>query len=113
MVLMDSDKLRKIANYIAASQEIIRKQASQEAGLRERVPQVIDTLVGQGLVSQHLKASKTDELVENPVELCGEVEKVAALTLRKPVGEGVDGEFDKEAGHAETANELFERRIMG
>lgn len=115
MVLVEADKLRKVANYVAASQEVLKKQDAMDEALRVRAPQVVDALVSQGLISSHLKASKVNAFIENPVELCDAIEKVASLTSveRRSTGQGVDGPLEKGAEVVMSADAQFAADMLG
>ena len=108
-VTYDLEKLRKIADYVGSAQPILEKTAQVEATLRERAPQVVDTLVSQGLLSPHLKEAKVKEFIENPVEILAVLNKTAALVSTKTVGGGEGSASTKEA----TANEAFLSRLVG
>ena len=114
MVVVEAGVFRKVANYVAASQEIIQKHAAMEEALRARAPKVVDTLASQGLVSTHLKSAKAEEFVNNPVELCEAIEKIASLGAPvKATGYGVEAPVEKSASSQESADAQFERSILG
>jgi len=109
MMLIDSEKLRKVANYVAASQAVIEKQASQEKALKEGTTKVADALVRVGLLSEHLRDKKAAELAEDPAGMCAEVEKLASTESKAAsLGKGIEADSDKPA----TADEVFVDRLM-
>lgn len=114
MVMVESDKLRKVANYVATCQALLKKHAATEGAIRLRAPKVVEAMVNSNLVSTHLKDAKVAEFVESPEAMCEAVEKMASLTgERKPTGKGVDAPMEKDADHAESANSQFERHFLG
>ena len=111
MMLIESDKLRKTANYVAAAQKVIEKQAATEAALREQAPEVADALVRQGLLSEHLKAAKTQAFIDNPAELCSAVHEMASQDNSQSLGSGSSEAQTKEASQ-QSANDVFVERLM-
>ena len=112
MMLIGSDKLRKVANYVAAAQKVIEKQASVDATIREKAPEVASALVRQGLLSEHLKASKVQAFIDNPASLCEAVQEMAANEHSQPMGGGVSTPQEKAASH-KSADQVFVDRLMG
>jgi hypothetical protein len=110
MMLIESDNLRKVANYVAAAQKVIEKQAAQDAAVREKAPEVADVLVRQGLLSEHLKAAKAQAFINDPVELCSAVQDMAAQD-KQSIGGGVEQPQTKEASQ-KSANDVFVERLM-
>jgi len=109
LMLVDSEKLRKMANYVAATQKVIEKQAAVEGALTEKAPQVADILVREGLLESNLKESQVAEFVENPEILCTAVEKVASLDKRAvEMGTSVES----MPIESKSANDVFVDRIM-
>ena len=108
-VLFDTDKLRKVVQYVGQTQPILEKVAAQETAMAARIPEVVDTLVRQGLLSPHLKAAKAKELSNNPVGILDLLEKTAALVVTKSLGSGNGEAVDK----VKSANQVFEDRLMG
>ena len=108
-VLYDLDKLRKVVTYVGQTQPLLDKAAAQDAALKARIPEVVDTLVRQGLLSEHLKSAKAKALESNPVEILDLLEKTAALVTPKSIGGGTGLAADK----APSADQVFEDRLMG
>lgn len=108
-VLFDTDKLRKMVSYVGQTQPILEKVASQNSAIAARVPEVVDTLVRQGLLSPHLKAAKVKELESNPVGILDLLDKTASLVVSKPLGSGTGESTEK----VKSANQVFEDRLMG
>ena len=111
MLLIESGKLRKIANFVAAAQEVIQKHAATEKALQSKAPEIVDTLVRQGFISEHLKESKVKSLVDNPVELCDAIEKMAALEPAPSLGQPAVKEA--AAKTEKTADQVFVDSLMG
>ena len=108
-VLFDTDKMRKIVAYVGQTQPILEKVAAQESAVTARIPEVVDTLVRQGLLSSHLKAAKIKELESNPVGILDLLDKTAALVTPKSLGSGTG----ESATKVRSANQVFEDRLMG
>ena len=108
-MLIESDQLRKVANFVSAAQKVIEKQASDDSALREQAPKVADALVRQGLLSEHLKAAKAQTFIDNPAELCSAVQDMAAQD-NQSLGGGVEPQA-KEASQ-QTADDTFVERLM-
>ena len=109
-VLYGTDKLRRIVAYVGQTQPLLEKMAAQESALKAKIPGVVDMLVKQGLLSPHLRASKTAALESNPVEILDLLEKTASLVVPKPLGAG---SVNSTVGKAPSSNQVFEDRLMG
>ena len=108
-VLYDTDKLRKVAEFVGAAQSELSKVAQRDEALASRAPAVVDTLIAQGLLSPHLKEAKVKALISNPAEILDTLDKTAALVAPAALGTG----DEKSAEHiAPTANQAFEDRLM-
>lgn len=109
MVLVDSNLLRKVATYVANTQALIEKQATNEQAIRNSASKAVDALVSQGLVTAHLKSAKVEQFVTEPSRMCEAIEKTAALITVKPIGGGetIDDQSDN------SADAVFVRGIMG
>jgi hypothetical protein len=105
----DSAKLRKIAEFVSAAQGKLEKLAAVERELAVRAPQVVDQLIEQGVLSQHMKQA-TVKAFSNPVEILATLKKTASLVSRKPLGEGSN---EQQARRPETANDAFARHFLG
>ena len=108
-VLFDTDKLRKMVTYVGQAQPLLEKAAAQKSAMAARIPEVVDTLARQGLLSPHLKAAKIKELENNPVGILDLLDKTAALVVAKSVGSGSEEAVSK----TKSANQIFEDRLMG
>ena len=108
-VLYDTDKLRKVAQFVGAAQSELDKVAQRDSAIAARAPQVVDTLIAQGLLSPHLKEAKVKALINNPAEILETLEKTAALVAPVTLGNGEE----KSAEHMDpSADEVFENRLM-
>ena len=108
-VLYDTTKLRKVAEFVGAAQSELSKVAQREEALASRAPQVVDTLIAQGLLSPHLKEAKVKALISNPAEILDTLDKTAALVTPVTIGGGAE----KSAEHvAPSADQAFEDRLM-
>ena len=107
-VTYDTEKLKKVAQYVGASRKIIEKAASDEAVFNKRVPQVVAAMVEQGLVSPHLKEAKIKALLNNPTELLETIEKMAELVPAPSMGSG-----SEKVEERADANSVFENRLFG
>ena len=108
-VLYDTDKLRKVAEYVGAAQSTLDKVAQSEAAIATRAPQVVDTLIAQGLLSPHLKEAKVKALINNPAEILETLDKTAALVAPVALGNGDEKSAELSAP---SADEAFEARLM-
>ena len=108
--LYDVEKLKKVVGYVAAAQPIVEKAANMDAELQKRVPEVVDVLIRQGLLSPHLKEATIRTMVENPVEILSRLVKTAALVAPKSMGT----ESGKASeGSKASANDVFATRLLG
>jgi hypothetical protein len=107
-VTYDVEKLKKVAAYVGATRPVVEKAAADEAVLQKRVPQVVDAMVEQGLVSPHLKEAKVKALLANPSELLDTIEKMAELIPAPSLGSGSSKVEEKT-----DANTVFTNRLMG
>jgi hypothetical protein len=107
-VLYDADKLRKMVSYVAATQPVLEKVANVDSMFAKRVPEVVDALVRQGLLSPHLKEAKVKSLLENPAEILVTLEKTAALVAPKSMGSG-----DGQSASAKKSDDVFISRLLG
>ena len=107
-VTYDVEKLKKVAAYVGASRKVIEKAASDEAVLAKRVPQVVEAMVEQGLVSPHLKEAKIKALIASPTALLDTIEKMAELVPAPSLGSGSTGVEEKT-----DANSVFTSRLFG
>lgn len=105
MILVDLDKLRKMAVYVGATQEVITKHAALEDRLRSIAPTLVDVMVQQGHLSTHLKESKLQSFVDNPQVMCEDMEKIASMEPAPSIGSGVNE--IKEAS-VRSADQVFE-----
>ena len=108
-VIYDSNKLRKVVEYVGATQAALAKAAQRDNALATRAPQVVDALIAQGLLSPHLKEAKVKALVNNPVEILETLEKTAALVVPVAIGAG---DTKSAVLKAPSANQVFEDRLM-
>jgi hypothetical protein len=85
MIPVRSDLVRQTSQYVEAAQGLISKQAETEAAIKQAAPGVVDALVRQGLVHEHLKEATVREFCESPakaVEFLGKVaEKMEVPSL--------------------------------
>ena len=109
MMLVESSKLRKIANYVGEAQDIIQKHSSLVGKLQSVAPELVDSLVRQGQLSTHRKESKLKSIVDNPEELCEAITKLASLESAPSMGAGVDK--SASVPPQETSDAIFERGL--
>lgn len=108
-VIYDSDKLRKVVDYVGATQAVLSKVAQRDKALAERAPQVVNALIAQGLLSPHLKEAKVKALIDNPVEILETLEKTAALVVPVSIG---TGDVKSASVKSPSADQVFEDRLM-
>jgi len=109
-VTFNIDKLRKVVDYVGATQPMVEKQAQQEEALARKAPEVVEMLVQQGLLSPQLKEAKVRALVSNPIEILETLEKTAAMIVPPNMGSGAQ----KTAQATEqSSDQVFVDRIMG
>lgn len=106
----DTAQLKKIADFVSGAQPKLEKFAAIEREFAAKAPQVVDTLVSQGVLSPHQKSAMVKRLIDNPVEVLAMLSKTASLVGHKPMGES---DVKSAAAVKETANDVFERRILG
>lgn len=108
-VSIDSGKLNKIVDFVEAAQVKLEKVATMESAVKVKAQEVVDALVKAGMLSPHLKEAKTQSLSSNPVEILETLKKAASLIPAPTLGGGAD----KSVGTEPTADQVFERRLMG
>jgi len=108
-VTYDTERLKKVATYVGATRKIVEKAAADEAVLAKRVPQVVEAMVEQGLVSRHLKEAKIKALLASPSELLDTIEKMAELVPAPSLGTSSGNKVEEKAD----ANSVFESRLFG
>ena len=108
-IIVDSETLKKTANYVAATQPIVEQFATLKGVLAKRASAVVDQMISRGIVSEHLKEAKVQKLVADPAELMEQIEKVASFHKEASIGTGVPRPMPLE----KTANEKFRTAILG
>ena len=110
LMLVTTDTMRKVAQFIELATPIVKQAAEQEQRLAAAIPQVVDGLVENGHLSPHMKEAKAKEFADNPSSMADALQKIASTAnVHTPVGAPA-GET-KEA--TQTANEVFVDRLLG
>ena len=110
-VQIEADKLKKIANYVASAQDIIREYSAIKEAVATKAPGVVDKLVEQGLVSPHLKEAKLQELTDSPATAMDVLVTTAEHVKAASVGEA-DASM-KAAATEKSSDEVFVDRLIG
>jgi hypothetical protein len=110
-MLIDSSKLRAIANFVAGAQDVIRKHAELEKALSDKAPQLVDILIRSGQVSQHMKEAKAKSIVDNPEALCEAITKIAEFEPASSIGQGVTLPTGDSELVEKSADKVFEEGL--
>jgi hypothetical protein len=106
-VAVTTEFLDMVVDQIQDTANVMSKQASFES----KLPELVDTLIANNLVSQTKKAAILDKM-KDPEYLMNAFAKVASLVSTPSPGTGVENE-SKKLSNGRESDRVFRQRILG
>jgi hypothetical protein len=113
---VDSEKMTKMASFVASAAPKLEKLAANEAALSKAAPVWVDSLIAQGLLKKEARDNAISEIVEGGIDKISEVVEY----LISNVGPSQSGQPAEKRASAVTAEKgkrqsdvAWERALLG
>ena len=112
-VSVNTGLLKDMASFIKLSSELVTKQASLQQSVNSKIPEVVDTLIRQGLIEPIQKEAAIAALAD-PVKALETLKSAARRVLVSPVGAAVQKEASAPGKtESEKMLESWARELLG
>jgi hypothetical protein len=111
---IDSEKMTKMAGFVAAAAPKLEKLAAQEAALDKNAPQWVDGLINQGLLKKEARDTAIAELRNGGIDKIAEViEYLIGNVGPQSTGKPVEKTASTDVKGKRQSDILFEQALLG
>jgi hypothetical protein len=110
--------LEGVIDYVEQTSKLLEKQASTDAEVSKRAPDVVDTLIKKGFINENQRA-KAVEAVHDPLKVLESLQKTAEAVARREAAPptlgaaaGVKSASKRENGKVSPEMEAADRRFL-